>query len=102
MGHSEGSSGLNSLIKCVLSLEHKVIPPNIKFVNPNPKSKCYTQLLGTRDLKRSYCAELTPDQVPFAEKGLKVPTAPTPFPEDRKERISINSFGIGGSNAHVC
>lgn len=39
VGHSEGSSGLNSLIKCVLALEHKIIPPNIKFNNPNPKSK---------------------------------------------------------------
>lgn len=27
---------------------------------------------------------------------------PTPFPENRKARISINSFGIGGANAHVC
>lgn len=42
------------------------------------------------------------DLVPFAEKKLKVPLVPTPFPEDRKERISINSFGIGGANAHVC
>jgi acyl transferase domain-containing protein len=39
VGHSEGASGLNSLIKCVLALEHKVIPPNIKFGSPNPKSK---------------------------------------------------------------
>lgn len=39
VGHSEGSSGLNSLIKCVLALEHKMIPPNIKFNTPNPKSK---------------------------------------------------------------
>lgn len=42
IGHSEGSSGLNSLIKCVLTLEHKTIPPNIKFDTPNPKSKSWT------------------------------------------------------------
>ena len=38
-GHSEGASGITSLIKSVLALEHKTIPPNIKFMNPNPKSK---------------------------------------------------------------
>jgi acyl transferase domain-containing protein len=39
VGHSEGSSGLNSLIKCVLALQNNIIPPNIKFSNPNPNSK---------------------------------------------------------------
>ncbi|KAH6689849.1 KR domain-containing protein [Plectosphaerella plurivora] len=76
VGHGEGSSGITSLIKCVLALEHKVIPPNIKFDTPNPK-------------------------IPFQEKKLCVPIRPTPFPTDRAERVSLNSFGIGGSNAHV-
>ncbi|OJI89152.1 hypothetical protein ASPTUDRAFT_134297 [Aspergillus tubingensis CBS 134.48] len=76
IGHSEGSSGISSLIKAVLALEHNIIPPNIKFNNPNPK-------------------------VPFAEKQLKVPLVATPWPDDRARRISINSFGIGGANAHV-
>ncbi|WYZ46092.1 hypothetical protein EsH8_IX_000317 [Colletotrichum jinshuiense] len=76
IGHSEGASGITSLIKSVLALEHRTIPPNIKFDNPNPK-------------------------IPFEEKNLKVPTEPTPWPEDRLERVSINSFGIGGANAHV-
>ncbi|KAJ0278472.1 hypothetical protein CBS470a_009745 [Colletotrichum nupharicola] len=38
VGHSEGASGLNSLIKAVLALEHKTIPPNIKFNESNPKT----------------------------------------------------------------
>ena len=29
VGHSEGASGTTSLIKAVLALEHRVIPPNI-------------------------------------------------------------------------
>ena len=76
IGHAEGASGINSLIKAVLALEHKIIPPNIKFTNPNPK-------------------------IPFEEKNLTVPVTPTPWPTDRAERISVNSFGIGGTNAHV-
>jgi len=39
LGHSEGSSGLSSVIKCVMALENKTIPPNIKFNHPNPKSE---------------------------------------------------------------
>lgn len=40
------------------------------------------------------------DLVPF-HRGLRVPTEPIPWPKDRKERVSINSFGIGGANAHI-
>ena len=38
MGHSEGASGITSVIKTSLALERKVIPPNIYFQCPNPKS----------------------------------------------------------------
>jgi len=44
VGHSEGASGITSLIKAVLALEHKTIPPNIKFITPNPKSRYRTAL----------------------------------------------------------
>lgn len=76
VGHSEGASGITSIIKAVLSLEHKTIPPNIHFQTPNPK-------------------------IPFSEAKLHVPVEPTPWPNHRPHRISVNSFGIGGSNAHV-
>ncbi|CCF44838.1 hypothetical protein CH063_14111, partial [Colletotrichum higginsianum] len=76
VGHSEGASGLTSLIKAVLALENNTIPPNIKFSTPNPK-------------------------IPFEDKKLVVPTKPVAWPADRDRRISVNSFGIGGSNAHV-
>ncbi|BCR92997.1 type I iterative PKS [Aspergillus luchuensis] len=76
LGHSEGASGLTSLIKGVLALENRIIPPNIKFTAPNPK-------------------------IPFEACKLTVPLDPTPWPESRWERISINSFGVGGSNAHL-
>ncbi|KAG9192485.1 hypothetical protein G6011_11219 [Alternaria panax] len=76
LGHSEGASGLTSLIKAVLSLENRVIPPNIKFTSGNVK-------------------------IPFRERKLVVPLEATPWPTDRLERVSVNSFGIGGSNAHA-
>lgn len=75
-GHAEGASGLIGVLKGVLALEKQIIPPNIKFTTPNP-------------------------QIPFEEAKLFVPTSPLPWPHDKKERVSINSFGLGGSNAHV-
>lgn len=76
LGHSEGASGITSLIKSVLALENRIIPPNIKFKEPNPN-------------------------IQWDEYGLAVPTEPMPWPEARSERISVNSFGIGGTDAHV-
>lgn len=76
VGHTEGASGLVSIIKMVLALENRTIPPNIRFTSPNPK-------------------------IPFEEANLTVPLDPTPWPTNKLERVSINSFGIGGSNGHV-
>ncbi|OJJ78433.1 uncharacterized protein ASPGLDRAFT_62541 [Aspergillus glaucus CBS 516.65] len=76
VGHSEGASGITSVIQSVLALENHTIPPNVHFHNPNPN-------------------------IPFEQAKLKVAVVPTPWPTDRSERISINSFGIGGTNAHV-
>ncbi|KAJ4255263.1 hypothetical protein NW757_004776 [Fusarium falciforme] len=76
VGHSEGASGITSCIKAILAMEKKTIPPNIKFNNPNP-------------------------QIPFKKAKLQVPVEPTPWPQDRQERVSINAFGIGGANAHA-
>ncbi|KAJ0116060.1 hypothetical protein J7T55_005006 [Diaporthe amygdali] len=76
LGHSEGASGLSSLLKMSLALENQTIPPNLNFRTPNPK-------------------------IPFKERKLTVPTEPLPWPEDRDYTVAVNSFGIGGSNAHV-
>ncbi|TDZ32378.1 Highly reducing polyketide synthase gloL [Colletotrichum spinosum] len=76
LGHSEAASALTSIVKAVLSLETRTIIPNIKFETPSIS-------------------------IPFASAGLKVPTEPMPWPEDRAERIGINSFGIGGTNVHI-
>ncbi|KAL6890027.1 hypothetical protein GGI43DRAFT_425686 [Trichoderma evansii] len=76
LGHAEGAAGLVGVIKAVLALENRTIPPSIKSLPHNPA-------------------------IPFEEANLIVPTEPTPWPEDRDERVSVNSFGLGGSNAHA-
>ncbi|KAL2062583.1 hypothetical protein VTL71DRAFT_5655 [Oculimacula yallundae] len=76
IGHSEGASGLSSIIKMTLALEKRTIPPNINFEVPNPK-------------------------IPWKQSKLRVPVVPMPWPEDCDEVVGVNSFGVGGSNAHV-
>lgn len=93
VGHSEGASGTTSLIKTVLALEHRVIPPNINFDKPNPKSMHPLAAFITYSLT-------TLLQVPFESARLRVPLEATSWPTNR-ERASVNSFGIGGANAHV-
>ncbi|ROW06904.1 hypothetical protein VMCG_04176 [Cytospora schulzeri] len=75
LGHSEGAAAITSIMKAALSLENRMILPNIKFTTPNPA-------------------------IPWKSANLTVPVEPTPWPANRRERISVNSYGIGGSNAH--
>ena len=74
MGHAEASSGIASITKILLALEKGKIAPNINFT-------------ASRD-----------DVPAFAEKRLRVVTEVEdldgPF-------VSMNSFGLGGANAHA-
>ena len=78
IGHSEGAAGLAGLLEASLAVQHGVIPPNLHFESLNPKLE------------------------PFYN-GLKVPTQALPWPatKDDLRRASVNSFGFGGTNAHV-
>nr|XP_028572050.1 fatty acid synthase [Podarcis muralis] len=74
MGHPEPASGLAALAKVVLSLEHGLWAPNIHYNTPNP-------------------------DIPALQDGrIQVVTKPTPT---KGHLCGINSFGFGGSNAHV-
>ncbi|KAI1812804.1 polyketide synthase [Poronia punctata] len=74
IGHTESTSGLASLLKAQCILEHGIIPPVAGFDNPKPG--------------------LPLDR--FA-----IPTERVPWPREARSRISINSFGYGGTNAHA-
>ena len=76
IGHLEACAGLAGIVKSVLILEHGIIPPTIHHQKGNPKIK-------------------------FREWNLKVPITLTPWPTDGLRRISVNSFGYGGTNAHA-
>ncbi|KAE8150558.1 hypothetical protein BDV25DRAFT_172048 [Aspergillus avenaceus] len=76
IGHLGGTSGLAAIIKVILMLEKGIIPPTALLEKINPET----------DADRC---------------NIQIPTQPIPWPTDGLRRISINSFGVGGSNAHV-
>ncbi|XP_050427979.1 fatty acid synthase-like [Adelges cooleyi] len=74
VGHTEPVSGLVSIAKVIYALETGVIPANINFETLN-------------------------HNIPKLVSGeLEVVKEKTPLPGDL---VSINSFGVGGSNVHV-
>lgn len=77
IGHLDTAAGVASLIKTVLALQHRQIPPSLNFSKPNP-------------------------QIDFARSPFFVNTKLTPWPAgEEARRAGVSSFGIGGTNAHV-
>lgn len=79
IGHTEGAAGLAGLLKGSGIIQKGFIPPNLLFNQLNPAIE------------------------PFY-KGLHVPQSIKPWPKlpgHVPRRVSVNSFGFGGSNAHA-
>ncbi|TDC78264.1 type I polyketide synthase [Actinomadura sp. 7K507] len=77
LGHMESAAGIAGLIKTVLALHHRVIPPSAHYKEPNP-------------------------HIPFDELRLAVVANETPWPDrGHPARAGVSGFGFGGTNAHV-
>ncbi|GIF16349.1 type I polyketide synthase [Actinoplanes teichomyceticus] len=77
IGHLGAAAGIAGLIKAVLALEHRQIPPSLHFTEPNPL-------------------------IDFASSPFRVPTTLQDWPAaEHPRRAAVSAFGIGGTNAHV-
>jgi amino acid adenylation domain-containing protein len=76
IGHLDAAAGVAGLMKTVLALEHREIPPSLHFQTPNPG-------------------------IDFAESPFYVNAALAPWEADGPRRAGVSSFGLGGTNAHV-
>ena len=78
IGHLESASGIAGLIKVILSLNHRAIPPHIHFKKLNP-------------------------QINIGDAAIEIPTAITPWTHyaDHPLAAGVSSFGFSGTNAHV-
>lgn len=76
LGHLDAAAGIAGLIKATLALEHREIPPVPHFDTPNPRLELESSPFYVNEELRQ-------------------------LPDDRPLRVGVNSFGIGGTNAHV-
>lgn len=75
MGHLLTAAGMTGLLKVLLAMQHEVIPPNINLVNP-----------------------ITPENNWNSNEEMVLKH--TPWLDENKQ-AGINSFGFGGTNAHI-
>ncbi|WP_437760883.1 SDR family NAD(P)-dependent oxidoreductase [Sorangium sp. So ce1389] len=78
IGHLESAAGVAALIKVLLSLDRAQIPRTLHFQALHPD-------IGASGAR------------------IEIPTEPRSWPRspDRTRRAGINSFGLGGANAHL-
>lgn len=75
LGHLEAAAGVVGLIKLVLMIQHKQIPPHLHFQTPSP-------------------------YIDWENIAVQVPTTLVPW--EAVERIAgVSSFGMSGTNAHI-
>ena len=77
IGHLNVAAGVTSLIKTVMVLKHKLIPPSLHFEQANP-------------------------EIDFANSPFYVNTKLSKWETNGiLNRAGVSSFGVGGTNAHV-
>jgi acyl transferase domain-containing protein len=77
IGHLDAAAGIAGLIKTILALKHRLIPPSLHYQVPNPK--------------------IDFDNSPFYVNTRLAPWQRQGWPL----RAGVSSFGIGGTNVHV-
>jgi len=77
IGHTGSAAGIAGLLKTVLAIERRQIPPSLHFAAPNPA-------------------------IDFAASPFYVNTELAEWPSDgTPRRAGVSSFGLGGTNVHV-
>ena len=77
LGHLDTAAGVAGLIKTVLALSHRQLPPSLHFTQPNPQIDFSHSPFFVNAELRDWPPGLTP------------------------RRAGVSSFGIGGTNAHL-
>ncbi|AEI40434.1 SDR family NAD(P)-dependent oxidoreductase [Paenibacillus mucilaginosus] len=78
IGHAAHAAGVAGILKILLAMKHKLIPPSLHFKNGNPN-------------------------IPFDGSPFFVNTELRPWETEAHERMRavVSSFGFSGTNAHI-
>jgi acyl transferase domain-containing protein len=77
IGHLEAASGIASLMKIVLAMQHGQIPPHLHLHQPNP-------------------------YIDWEKLPVKVPTQNMPWDKGDRQRLAgVSAFSFSGTNAHI-
>ncbi|WP_392534191.1 beta-ketoacyl synthase N-terminal-like domain-containing protein [Nostoc sp. C117] len=77
IGHLEAASGIASLMKIVLAMQHGEIPPHLHLHQPNP-------------------------YIDWEKLPVKVPTQNIPWGKGDRQRLAgVSAFSFSGTNAHI-
>ncbi|MEM6305403.1 MAG: beta-ketoacyl synthase N-terminal-like domain-containing protein, partial [Pseudomonadota bacterium] len=76
IGHLDTAAGVAGLVKAVLALHHRQIPPSLGYEAPNPA-------------------------IPFDGSPFRVNDALHDWTPDAPRRAAVNALGVGGTNAHA-
>ena len=76
IGHLDAAAGVSGLIKTVLAMRHRMIPPVANFHQPNPR-------------------------IDFANTPFHVSGEASPWQPGIPRMAGVSAFGVGGVNAHV-
>ncbi|WP_341282699.1 SDR family NAD(P)-dependent oxidoreductase [Paenibacillus sp. FSL H8-0537] len=77
IGHLNEGAGMASIIKSVMALKHRVIPPTLYFQTPNPKIDLHDSPLFINAQSRKW------------------------ENEEQPMRCAVSSFGLSGTNCHM-
>jgi len=77
LGHLDHAAGVTGLIKTVLALKHKLLPPSLHFFAPNPRIDFANSPFYVNATLSNWQADSTP------------------------RRAGVSAFGMGGTNAHA-
>ncbi|MEU5940240.1 amino acid adenylation domain-containing protein [Micromonospora sp. NPDC047548] len=76
IGHTDAAAGVAGLIKTIMALWSRTLPPTINISRPNPA-------------------------IDFEGSPFYLNDTARPWPADGPRRAGVSSFGMGGTNAHV-